>query len=165
MGDVTTKEKNVIVTAYEEVPPAPRRRRPGSGRAGATSSSSSTTTAEVTTWQQAKAAPAAYQAGVAAGARYRGSNRRALLLAYAQHLRRRDQRGASGERPRVLLEWGKWKTQGHPGAGAGGDAVRRRRSLYCRFRLWTRAFLRRVRRIGENALCKNKEISQPANVG
>lgn len=126
MGDVTTKEKNVIVTAYEEVPPAPRRRRPGSGRAGATSSSSSTTTAEVTTWQQAKAAPAAYQAGVAAGARYRGSNRWALLLAYAQHLRRRDQRGASGERPRVLLEWGKWKTQGHPGAGAGagGDAVR-----------------------------------------
>uniref|UniRef100_A0A0E0KHZ0 Uncharacterized protein n=1 Tax=Oryza punctata TaxID=4537 RepID=A0A0E0KHZ0_ORYPU len=127
MGDATTKEKKkVIVTAYEEVPPPPRRRPPGSGRAGSTSSSTTMTTAEVTTWRQAKAAPASASAahhGVA-GARYRGSNRRALLLAYAQHLRRRDQRGAGGGRPRVLLEWGKWKAQGHPGVGAGGNAVR-----------------------------------------
>uniref|UniRef100_A0ACD5X6I9 Uncharacterized protein n=1 Tax=Avena sativa TaxID=4498 RepID=A0ACD5X6I9_AVESA len=135
----TDAAKMVVVTPYEELP----RRRPGSR--GATSSSTAKTRA-----------PSAVGGGY---------NRRAVLLAYAQHLRRRGggQRSSlSGPR---ALGWGEWKRADLGGASKVDDgdrkvasSWRRRRSWCCRLRLWvriwTRTFFRRVRTIGENASCK-----------
>ncbi|XBH86118.1 hypothetical protein VPH35_073852 [Triticum aestivum] len=127
--------RTVVVTAYEELP----RRRSGSYSAS---------------WSTARAGTRA-----AAG----GHNRRAMLLAYAQHLRRRGgQRSYSGP-PRVL-EWGEWKRADDPGAGAGNDdkaVAGRRRGCCSRLRLWVRlwirTFFRRVRRIRENASCRKAD--------
>uniref|UniRef100_A0ACD5WA55 Uncharacterized protein n=1 Tax=Avena sativa TaxID=4498 RepID=A0ACD5WA55_AVESA len=127
--------KKVVVTPYEELP----RRRPGSR--GATSSSTAKTRA-----------PSAVGGGY---------NRRAVLLAYAQHLRRRGggQRSSlSGPR---ALGWGEWK-RADLGGASNDDGDRKqvasswRRCCRLRLwlRLWIRTFFRRVRTIGENASCK-----------
>ncbi|XBI73731.1 hypothetical protein VPH35_067416 [Triticum aestivum] len=131
--------RTVVVTAYEELP----RRRSGSYSAS---------------WSTARAG-----ARAAAG----GSNRRAMLLAYAQHLRRRGgQRSSSSLSlgPPRVLEWGEWKRADDRGAGARDDdkvvAGRRRgccSRLRLRARLWIRTFFRRVRRIRENASCKKAD--------
>ncbi|KAE8820123.1 hypothetical protein D1007_01822 [Hordeum vulgare] len=86
--------RTVVVTAYEELP----RRRPGSFGASPSTARAGTT----------RAAAGGY------------NNRRAVLLAYAQHLRRRGgQRSASG--PPRALGWGEWKRVDGPGAAGAGD--------------------------------------------
>ncbi|XP_066328006.1 uncharacterized protein [Miscanthus floridulus] len=134
-------DAKVIVSTYEELPR--RRRRPISRVA---SSSTAATRAK---------ASAPRQAG--------SYSRRALLLAYAQQLRRRRRGGQESSAP-LFLEWGKWKA-GHPVAG-GGDGVAMRRigrnwcsRLRCCVRLCVRTFLRRVKRIRENASCKKGDTS------
>ncbi|OQU91134.1 hypothetical protein SORBI_3001G122766 [Sorghum bicolor] len=135
------KPAKVIVSTYEELPR--RRRRPISCVA-----SSSTAAA------RAKAS-APRQAG--------SYSRRALLLAYAQQLRRRRRLGGQQSGAPLLLEWGKWKA-GHPVAGGDGVAMRRIgrnwcSRLRCCVRICVRTFLRRVKRIRENASCKKDDSS------
>lgn len=95
-----TNTKKVIVTAYEELP---RRRPSGHGASTSTAARAKTRASSASTH--------------AAG----GYSRRALLLAYAQQLRRRGGQQIRGPR---MLEWGKWKAA-PAGAGTGGDAVRK----------------------------------------
>ncbi|KAF7047440.1 hypothetical protein CFC21_056373 [Triticum aestivum] len=92
------------------------------------------------------------------------NNRRAMLLAYAQHLRRRGGQRSSCSGPPRVLEWGEWKRADDPGAGAGNDdkvVAGRRRGCCARLRLWARiwirTFFRRVRRIRENASCRKAD--------
>ncbi|XP_066386451.1 uncharacterized protein [Miscanthus floridulus] len=136
-------DAKVIVSTYEELPR--RRRRPISRVA-----SSSTAAARAKASAPRQAGSGSY-------------SRRALLLAYAQQLRRRRRGGQQSGAP-LLLEWGKWKA-GHPVAG-GGDGVAMRRiarnwcsRLRCCVRLCVRTFLRRVKRIRENASCKKGDTS------
>jgi hypothetical protein len=96
--------KKVVVTTYEELP----RRRPGSHVA-----TSSTAARAKTRVQSASTAPTRAAVGG-------GYSRRAMLLAYAQHLRRRGGWQGSASVPRVL-GWGEWK-RADLGAGEdGGD--------------------------------------------
>ncbi|CAM0875254.1 unnamed protein product [Alopecurus aequalis] len=136
--------KKVVVTAYEELP----RRRPGSHVATSSTAARAKTTRAP--WTPTHAAVGG------------GYNRRAMLLAYAQHLRRRGGGQSSSSGPRVL-GWSEWK-RADPGAGSDDDGDHKqvaswRRGSWCsRFRLWTRlwirTFFRRVRTIRENASCK-----------
>ncbi|TVU45475.1 hypothetical protein EJB05_04964, partial [Eragrostis curvula] len=150
-------DAEVIVSAYEELP---RRRRSTSHGASSTAATRAKT----------RAAPNASTPRHLAG-----YNRRALLLAYAQQLRRRrvwfQQSGAT-----PLLEWGSWKQTDPVDVGAGGDDVAivrrtgRRRSWCSRLRscvrLWISACRRRVMRIRESASCKKlrKGTKQVVNV-
>ncbi|PUZ37431.1 hypothetical protein GQ55_9G119100 [Panicum hallii var. hallii] len=135
-------DAKVIVSAYEELPPRRRRRlisrvAPAAAAARAKASAS-----------------APRQAGG-------GYSRRALLLAYAQQLRRRRRVGQQQQleqRGPPLLEWGEWKAAGRVAAGDVAMTRNGRGSWCSRLRscarLWMRTFLRRARRIRENASCK-----------
>ncbi|PVH31350.1 hypothetical protein PAHAL_9G122600 [Panicum hallii] len=127
-------DAKVIVSAYEELPPRRRRRL----------------------ISRVAPAAAARQAGG-------GYSRRGLLLAYAQQLRRRRRVGQQQQqqleqRGPPLLEWGEWKAAGRVAAGDVA-MMRNGRGSWCSrlrscARLWIRTFLRRARRIRENASCK-----------
>jgi hypothetical protein len=98
----TDAAKKVVVTAYEELP----RRRPGSH--GATSSTAARAKPRV---PSASTAPMRAAMGG-------GYNRRAMLLAYAQHLRRRGGGQGSSMPPVAVRGWGEWK---RAELGAGED--------------------------------------------
>ncbi|KAK3149600.1 hypothetical protein QOZ80_3AG0219700 [Eleusine coracana subsp. coracana] len=133
----SSMDAKVIVSTYKELPP----RRRHSNSHGASTRAPRTSSSSMTRQ-------------FAGG----GYNRRALLLAYARQLRQRRVMELQQRVP-PLLEWGEWKTD--PAAvSSGGDvivAARRRWGSRVRtcVRIWIRTFRRRVRRIRENASCKN----------